>query len=175
MVNRYVSMPLKKSMLASYGRDVTIGPGADITWENTEMGNDVSIGPGCVFLSTRARVRIGNHVMFGPGVMVITGSHRTDLVGRLLTSVTDSEKLPENDRDVVFEGDNWIGARAIVLQGVTVGQGAIVAAGSIVTRDVPPYSVVAGVPARRIRDRFSERDLERHLAAILRSEQEPTQ
>lgn len=39
VVNRYVSMPLKKSMLASYGRDVTIGPGADITWENTEMGN----------------------------------------------------------------------------------------------------------------------------------------
>lgn len=162
-VNRYVSTPLKKSMLASCGRDVSIGHGADLTWENVDVGDDVSIGPDCVFLSTRARVRIGDHVMFGPGVMVITGSHRTDIVGRHMTSITDAEKLPENDQDVVFEGDNWIGARAIILKGVTVGHGAIVAAGAVVTHDVRPFTIAGGVPARTIGLRFSEADLDLHL------------
>ena len=104
--------------------------------------------------------------MFGPKVTVITGGHRTDIVGRYMSSVTDSEKRPEDDRDIVFEGDNWIGANVTVLRGVKIGKGAVVAAGAVVTKDVPAYSIVGGVPAKVIKNRFSEEDLKRHLEML---------
>ena len=91
--------------------------------------------------------------MFGPGVTVVTGDHRTDKLDRPMITVTDSEKLPENDKDVVFEGDNWVGANAIILKGVTVGKGAVISAGAVVTHEVPPYAIVGGVPAKVIRMR----------------------
>ena len=100
--------------------------------------------------------------MFGPHVLVVTGDHRTDVIGRYLDSVTDEEKLPENDKDVVIVGDNWIGAHVIILKGVTVGRGAIVAAGAVVTRDVPPYAIVGGCPAKVIKYRFTEKEIAVH-------------
>ena len=92
--------------------------------------------------------------MFGPGVFMISGNHRIDIPDRYIKSITDEEKLPENDQPIVLEGDNWIGARAVLLKGITVGMGAVVAAGAVVTQDVPPYTIVAGIPARVIKHRF---------------------
>ena len=82
--------------------------------------------------------------MFGPNVTMITGDHRVDIVGRLMTSVTDSEKLPENDLPIILNGDNWIGANSTILKVVTVGEGAVVAAGALVNKNVPPYAIVGG-------------------------------
>lgn len=59
-------------------------------------------------------------------------------------------------------GDNWIAANAIILKGVNVGRGAIVASGAVVTKDVPPYSIVGGVPAKVIGMRFDESQIEEH-------------
>ena len=70
-----------------------------------------------------------------------------------MITVTDSEKSPDNDKDVVFEGDNWVGANAIILKGVTVGKGSVISAGAVVTHNVPPYAIVGGVPAKVIRMR----------------------
>lgn len=123
--------------------------------ENILLGDDVSIGPGAVFYSTKAKVIIHDHVMFGPNVTVITGDHRTDIKGRPMTSITNEEKLPENDQDIIFEGDNWIGAGAIILKGVRIGQGSVIAAGAVVTKDVPPFTIVGGVPSKTIRERFT--------------------
>lgn len=100
--------------------------------------------------------------MFGPNVTVITGDHRTDLIGRYMTSVRNEEKLPENDQAVVFEGDNWIGANVTILKGVRVGNGAIVASGAVVDKDVPPYAIVGGVPAKVIKYRFTEKQILEH-------------
>lgn len=122
--------------------------------KNICVGNDVSINFGATFLTTRAKIIIGNHVMFGPNVTIVTGDHRTDIKGRPMSMITDEEKNPENDLDVVFKGDNWIGAGAIILKGVTIGEGSIIAAGSVVTKDVEPFSIVWGVPARIIKYRF---------------------
>ena len=114
----------------------------------------MTIGRQCLFFSTRAQVKIGNDVMFGPGVYVITGNHRTDIKGRPMISIRDDEKRASDDEDVVFVGDNWIGARSIILKGVTIGKGAVIAAGSVVTRDVPENEIWGGVPAKLIRRRF---------------------
>ena len=122
--------------------------------KNISCGDDVSINYGATFLTTNAKIIIGNHVMFGPNVTIVTGDHRFDIKDRPMSSITDSEKLPQNDMDVVFEGDNWIGAGAIILKGVTVGNGSIIAAGSVVTKDVEPFSIVGGVPAKIIKYRF---------------------
>ena len=82
--------------------------------------------------------------MFGPNVTIITGDHRIDIPGRPMISLTDKDKLPENDQDVILEGDNWIGANATILKGVKIGLGAVVAAGSLVNHDIPPFSIWGG-------------------------------
>jgi acetyltransferase-like isoleucine patch superfamily enzyme len=70
--------------------------------------------------------------------------------------ISVAEKLPENDQPVVIEDDVWAGAHVIILKGVTIGHGSIIAAGSVVTKSFPPYSIIGGVPARLIKMRFSE-------------------
>lgn len=108
------------------------------------------------FLCSRAKVVIGDNVMFGPRVTIVTGDHRIDIKDKPMINVTDSEKLPENDLPVIFEGDNWVGTGAIILKGVTIGNGAVIAAGSLIIKDVPPFAIVGGVPAKIIRYRFDE-------------------
>ncbi|MPM42496.1 2,3,4,5-tetrahydropyridine-2,6-dicarboxylate N-acetyltransferase [bioreactor metagenome] len=117
-------------------------------------------------MCTRAAVLIGDHVMFGPNVTVITGSHRTDIVGRYMSTIGNDEKLPDNDSPIVFEGDNWVATGATILKGVTIGYGSIVAAGAIVTNDVPPFCVVGGVPAKIIKMRFREDVLKEHVRIL---------
>lgn len=150
---KLIEEPIKKCMLNEYGRNVHIGHNVTGNLENVICGNNVSLGGENLFLSSNAKVRIGDNVMFGPRVTVITGDHRIDVTGMPMIQVT--EKLPENDQDVVFEGDNWIGANVTILKGVTVGEGAVIAAGAVVTRNVEKYSVWGGgIPARKLRDRF---------------------
>lgn len=71
-----------------------------------------------------------------------------------MKNVGNDEKLPENDQDIKLEGNNCIGANATILKGVTIGEGAIVAAGAVVTENVKPFSIVGGVPAILIKMRF---------------------
>lgn len=168
--DRFIVMSIKKSMLQSCGEKVTIGRGSNFTWSNVVIGDEVTVGINALFLSTRAKIIIGNHVIFGPNVTLITGDHRIDIVGCHINSVTDNEKLPENDKDIIIEGDNWIGANVIILKGVKIGEGAVVAAGSVVTKEVPKYTIWAGVPARQIGLRFDEEGIKRHNK-ILRKEQ----
>ena len=147
-VHKVLVMPCEKACLASCGQNVTIGRDADITYDRVYAGNNVSLGDGVRILSTRADVVIGDNVMFGPQVFIVTGNHRTDILDRPMISLRDEDKLPENDQNVVFEGDNWVGARAIILKGVTVGGGSVIAAGAVVVHDVPPFSIVGGCPAK---------------------------
>lgn len=148
--------PLIKRSFAKCGENVRISQGCSFSGnENIYIGKNVVLGSGLEVLSTRAKLIIGNDVMFGPNVTIITGNHRIDIPGRTMISITNKEKLPENDQDIILEGDNWIGAGSIILKGVTIGYGAV-AAGSIVTKDVPPFSCVAGVPAKILSMRFDD-------------------
>ena len=110
------------------------------------IASGVWIGQNCYFHSAGG-ISIGANVGVGPGVQILTSSHRE--VGRSLPILHS----PIEFAPVVIEADADIGVGSIILPGVRVGRGVQVGAGSVVTRDVPPYSVVAGSPARILRER----------------------
>jgi acetyltransferase-like isoleucine patch superfamily enzyme len=149
-----------KPMFRQCGADVIFHPFDSFTYSTISIGDHVFIGKGAVFLASDSAITIGNKVMFGPCVLIMGGDHNTSEVGRYMIDV--KRKRPSDDLPVVIEDDVWIGAGAIILKGVTIGRGSIVAAGSVVTRSIPEFSVAAGVPARVIKPRFRADQLENH-------------
>jgi acetyltransferase-like isoleucine patch superfamily enzyme len=124
-----------------------------IAHEYSFVNIDCIVGP---------RVTLGRYAMLAPEVVIIGGDHRIDVPG---TPILFSGR-PELARTVIG-ADAWIGFRAIVMAGVNIGRGAIVAAGAVVTKDVPPYEIHAGVPAKKIGERFeSAADRMRHDAML---------
>lgn len=130
------------------------------SYSTISLGKDVYIGPNANFSSAEETITIGNKVMFGPGVIIIGGDHNISKLGEYMHDV--KEKLPHNDAPVVICDDVWIGARSIILKGVTLGEGCVVAAGSIVTKSTPPYSIVKGCPAAVYRYRFTQEEIGVH-------------
>lgn len=151
--------------LGACGAGSSIGPAAVFLGpQNIFMKSAVSIGYGAHLSVVGAPIFIGNHVMLAPKVAIITGNHNTGVVGRVMTEV--HEKRPTDDQAVVIEDDVWIGFGAILLKGARIGRGSVVGAGAVVTRAVPPYSVVAGNPGRVLFPRFTEDVIVRHEAII---------
>lgn len=148
---------------ARIGENVEFYPwNSKFTYKNIEIGTNVSIGEYADFVATRSKIFIGNHIIFAPKVSMRGGDHRIDIVGRYIDTITDNEKLPENDQNIYIEGDNWIGMNVTILKGVTIGRGSIVGAGSVVTRSLPPYSICAGVPCKVIKKRFTLEQIIEH-------------
>lgn len=133
---------------------------------NLSIGDGTSIPKGSTIYCTDAPLTIGRKVIFGPRPTIITGDHRTDIIGKYIIDVTVQEKLPENDQPVVIEDDVWCGANVTILKGVTIGRGSVVAAGAVVTKSFPPYSIIGGVPARLLKKRFSETEIREHERII---------
>lgn len=127
-----------------HGKDVNIEKNADFG-----KGNDIVIGDYSglgVNCKVRGPLEIGANVMMGPEVRIMTSKHntsRTDIPMRL------QGDLPK--QKVTIGDDVWIGARVIILPGISIGMGAIIGAGAVVTKNVPEYTVVAGVPAKVIK------------------------
>ena len=158
--NRFLSFFYKK-MLRGCGSNVRFSAlTSDFTYRNVTIGNDVYIGPHALFLCTESQIFIGNKVLFGPHVTIIGGDHRITDVGRFIYDVLD--KHPEDDQDVHIEDDVWIGTNTTLLKGVTVGRGAVVAAGALVVKDIPPYAIVGGVPAKVLKYRFTPEQIQEH-------------
>ena len=114
------------------------------------------------------RVTIGKYCSIANGVKIIaSGEHYYERVAnypfRAKCLGEDGESETGSKGEVSIGNDVWIGARAIVLSGVTIGDGAIIGAGAVVTRDIPPYAIAVGVPARVLRLRFSESQIEKLL------------
>lgn len=159
-----IYVPIYKKKMIRCGERVFFSPcNSVITYQSMDVGNNVYIGYHADFVASRSKIIIGDHVVFGPHVSIRGGDHRFDIPGRYIDSIGDDEKLPQNDADVIFEGDNWIGMNAVILKGVTIGFGSIIAAGAVVSNSVPPFAVVGGVPAKVIRYRFNENDIKKHI------------
>lgn len=159
--------PFYKKKWGACGSQVSFSPYDSVfTYENIYLGNNVSIGYNADFVATRSKIVIKDHVIFGPHVSIRGGDHRTNLIGKYIDQVSDLEKLPENDQDIIFEGDNWIGMNVTILKGVTIGKGSIIAAGAVVTKSIPPYTISGGIPAKVIKYRFTEQEIKDHEAII---------
>lgn len=146
------------------GNKVYIGKNCIFTYKNISIGNDVFIGSNACIQSAHGEVIIGNHVMFGPNVQIHGGNHKYAQVGKYMKDIDD--KMPGEDGIVKICNDVWVGAGAIILKSVTIGEGSIIGAGSVITRDVEPYTIVVGALPRKKFKRFEEATLAVHQAIL---------
>lgn len=143
--------------------------------QSVVLGNPVRVGvPSQVFLSDQVNLRfgltiintaservcVGKYSVIGPQCTIVTNSHCAT-VGVPMFQLTESH-INDKSGDVIIKEDVWIGARCTILAGVTIGRGAIVGAGTIVSKNIPPYAVVVGVPARIIGSKFTRSGVINH-------------
>jgi acetyltransferase-like isoleucine patch superfamily enzyme len=137
-------------VLGSMGKDTHIDYHTYIRYpRQVRIGSGTTVNRGCRFFASRhdmsVTISIGNNVAIGPETCFFAAGH-------------DYSKadLPDVAESITVGDKAWIGGRAIVLPGVNIGEGAVIAAGAVCTHDVPPWTIVAGVPARVIRQRVLE-------------------
>ncbi|PMD93035.1 hypothetical protein BWI97_19035 [Siphonobacter sp. BAB-5405] len=134
-----------------------------IIGENFYIGRDSQIEADCI---------IGNDVIFGNRVAIVGKyDHNFQQIG---TPIRHASEIRDPDftwqdrlKPTIIEDDVWVGYGSIIMSGITIHQGSIIAAGSVVTKDVEPYSIYAGNPARKIKDRFENtHDLQQHISIL---------
>ena len=130
---------LGKGIIKKCGRNVNIQNRARFG-HNLTIGDNSGLGENC---RVGSNTMIGNNVMMAPDVIICTQNHKC----------TPGGYHGFDERPVVIKDNVWIGYRAIILPGVCVGENSVIGAGAVVTRDVPPNSIVGGVPARVIKMR----------------------
>lgn len=134
------------------GRYVELGPAGDVS-----IGDRTSIQDRSIIVGN---VRLGNYCVLSLNVLIASGHHYYDLWPHLTIREQDQQALLDptrattHNRPVVIEDDCWLGVNSVILRGVKIAKGCIVGSNSVVTRDLAPYSVAAGVPARVIRRRL---------------------
>ena len=177
---------IKVGKNCKFGRGTTIDSAARFEGENKLAANatflNSSIGYAS-YIGERSFIKnaaIGRYSSIATDVMTVSGTHPTDFVSmhpafystakQAGFTYVDKDSFAEYDYldkdqkiSVKIGNDVWIGARATILEHVTIGDGAVVASGAVVTKDVPPYAIVGGVPAKVIRYRFSPEEIEKLL------------
>ena len=173
-IKRRVLMVVFRPLFAEYGRNFWFDPEGTYSFDNIHVGDNVFLGSKPILSATRDKIHIGNNVMFGPEVNIQGGNHTTIYKGRFMVDVHDKDKRQEDDLGVIIEDDVWIGTRAVILHGVSIGRGSIVGAGSVVTKSVPPYAIVAGNPAKVKRFRWGVDEIMSHEAQLYPKETQLT-
>lgn len=146
-VSIYRGVKIKKSKIGKY---TYVSANTDI--ENTEIGKYCSIADHC-------RIGMATHTMEN----LSTSPLFTQKNNACRVSWSPKDVNDNISRRVLIGNDVWVGSHALILGGVRIGDGAVVGAGAVVTKDIPPYSIVGGVPARVIRYRFTEAIIEELL------------
>lgn len=148
---------IAKALRVFWGKRVLTKCGKNVNIERFAMfGPEVSLGDNSgigIKCELYGPVSIGDDVMIGPEVIVYTNGHRFDSmdVPMRLQGFTKNEP-------VEIGNDVWIGRRTIIMPGVKIGDGCVIGAGAVVTKDIPPYSVAGGVPAKVIKSRLPKQE-----------------
>lgn len=135
--------------------------------KNMFLEENVSIGPDSIIYAPSTKLHIKKNSFTGPRVFISTGNHYSK-VGKFMRLLDDEDKKRDNvvlNHDVTIEEDVWIGANVSVLC-ERIGRGAIIACGAVVKKDVPPYAIVGGVPAKVLKMRFTKDEILRHEAEL---------
>lgn len=142
-----------KAIRVFWGRRIVRKAGENINIERNayftpevSLGSNSGIGINC---EVYGPVTIGDNVMMGPEVIIYTSGHCHERV-----DIPMIQQGSDECRPVVIGNDVWIGRRAMIMPGVRIGDGCIIAAGAVVTKDVPPYTIAGGVPARVLKNRM---------------------
>lgn len=134
-------------------------------YKNVYIGDCTYIGPRACLSSTNAKIIFKGHTSVGEDLSIHTGNHAR-IIGMFHNDITEANKPKGYDKNVVIEEDVWIGSRVTILMGVTVGRGSTIAAGAVVNKNVPPYSIVGGVPAKFIKFQWPIEDIIVHESRI---------
>ena len=137
-----------RPLFTTCGYDVNVERGALIGRRTVSIGSHSGIG---AHTRIHTGTQIGDNVMIAANVLVVTCNHRTE---RIDIPMIQQGRMPV--RPVRISDDVWIGERAIILPGVTIGAHSIIGAGAVVSRDVPPYAVVVGNPGRIVKYRYQQ-------------------
>lgn len=155
------------------GSNVKISPDIIISGgKNIVIDDNVSIGKGAVLYATNAQIVIKKWFVAAHNLKIITGDHERR-IGRFCLSITEAEKNHSLglDADVVINEDVWAGMDVTILKGVTIGRGCTLCAGSVITKNTPPYAIVGGIPAKFIKFYWSVNEILKH-ESMLYSEEE---
>lgn len=133
--------------------------------KNIYIYADISIGENCIISALNAKVIIKKGCAVAENFTVHTGNHAR-IVGKFVGEITEAEKPEGYDGDVVIGEDVWIGCNVIVLCGVTIGRGSTIGAGAVVNKNIPPYCIAAGVPAKFIKFYWTINEILRHESIL---------
>ncbi len=145
----FVRVLINKIVFIKFGHGSFIDYGTYVRYPSKIIiGNNVSINRGCKIIASRiansnCKIIFHNNIAVGPGVYFLGAGHNYHELS-----------IPEICKDIIVHDNVWIGARSTIMHGVVIGEGAVVAAGSLVVKDVPSWSVVAGTPARKVKERI---------------------
>ena len=155
-----------KKQMISCGHHVTFKPSTSNIKgiENMSFGNYVRIHKYATLFSTDAKLIIGNKVALGPKVTIMTGNHATDTIGTFMWDVHKNRS--DLDKDVIIEDEIWVGSNVTILCGAHISRGCVVAAGAVVNKYIPPYSIVGGVPAKVLKFRFTPEQIIEHESIL---------
>lgn len=135
---------LIKNFIDKCGKNIKVENGVLLS-PSIEIGDNTEINEFC---RIRANVKIGKDTLIAPGVQFISVNHGYEDINIPMRKQKNSEGF------IIIGDDVWIGTNAIILQNVTIGAHSIIAAGAVVTKDIPAYSIVGGVPAKLIKNRL---------------------
>ncbi|MFZ7241448.1 acyltransferase [Avibacterium avium] len=142
-----------KERFKNAGKNIIFDPiSSFFLYKRITLGNYIFIGARAWF---SGEIYIGNYVMFGPSVTILGGDHEYKNLEKPMFFIKDNSN---RSAPIIIEDDVWIGANVTILKGVTIKQGSIIAAGSVVNKDVEAFSIVGGVPAIKINDRFNMKE-----------------
>ena len=138
-------------------------------YKNVFIYKNSHIGPHSIILATNARFILKEFSGSAGHLCVVTGNHAR-IIGRFYRTIKNYEKSKELDKDVIVNEDVWMGMNVTLLSGVEIGRGATVAAGAVVTKSMPPYSIIGGIPAKVLKFYWTVDEIIEHEKLLYKEE-----